>query len=449
MILRDLRRLALLLGPFAVLLLLILSLLQSHTDDLRSHVGTFLDTHGPSVSRSSSSASSSSSSSSSSAPLRKPRLTLNETHFEVFSQSTADAEFFDLRFDHDVFTPSLIPHPKVNDTWYMVAQLPAKRERGGIVWAREIGCLAQFYKGALMCIEKAQRLPYKATPSRKCEGEAELLKRQRGPRDTRVFFGPTNPWTVYGSNSATGCYGQFIQDFRAFDVLGPEWMASVAHRDFRIGSEIQRSPPSNPVQKDYFVFWDKHDTMHVHYDMFPTRAYAKLEPHGKTGPNLAGKTANSDSQCLRRSLPKLADKSESIRQATNSLRVTLCSRSDAKCTPDDGNTFIMTLVQHQTDFVEHSEYEPYVVLFRQRPPFELYAISRLPLWISGRTRNQGLPTDVVSVTSANWRDRGLNYHGYLDDVVMLAFQYGNRHPAAIDVLAGDLLVGLRLCEEIS
>lgn len=68
MILRDLRRLALLLGPFAVLLLLSISLLQSHTDDLRSHVGAFLDSYGPPVSRSSSSSTSS----------RSPRLTPNE-----------------------------------------------------------------------------------------------------------------------------------------------------------------------------------------------------------------------------------------------------------------------------------------------------------------------------------------------------------------------------------
>ncbi|KAL2188190.1 hypothetical protein L209DRAFT_682265 [Thermothelomyces heterothallicus CBS 203.75] len=444
MILRDLRRLTLLVGPFAVLLLLSASLWRSHTDGLRSHVDAFLDTYGPSASWSSSS------SSSSSASLRKPRLTPNETHYEVFSQSTSDAEFFDIRFDEDVLTPSVIPHPKLNDTWYVVAQLPAKREKGGIdVWADEVGCLAQFYKGALMCIENTQPLPYEPTLNGNCKGNVELLNLQRGPREARVFFGPKNPWTAYGSNSAIGCYGQFIQDFRALDVLAPEWMANAAHPDFRVGSEIRRSPQSNPVQKDYFVFWDKDDAMHVHYNMFPTRGYAKLEAHGKTGPDLAGKTAKSDTKCLRRYLPKLSDKSQSIRQATNSLRVTLCSRAEAKCTPHDGNTFIMTLVQHQTDFVHHSEYEPYVVLFRQHPPFELYAVSRRPLWISGRTCREGLPVDIVSVTSVNWRDRGLNYHGYLDDVVMLAFQYGNRHSAGIDVRAGDLLVDLGLCQDSS
>ncbi|KAL2147636.1 hypothetical protein VTI28DRAFT_8090 [Corynascus sepedonium] len=440
MIVRDLKRLALLAGPFLLLFLLSVSLWQSQNDDLRSRVGALFDNHGlptdPSASTSP----------------RAPRLTPNKTHYQVFSQSSPDGEFFDIRFDEDALNPNILPHPKFNNTWYIVAQLPPKHEKGSLeIDVEEVGCVAQFIKGALMCIDPAQPLPYEPTPGGNCQGEIDFFNLNIGPRDARVFFGPQNIWTVFASNSAFTCFGQFIQDFRALVDWYPKWMTKAIDADFSVGTEIERPFPHAPMEKDYFIFWDKDDAMHVHYDMFPQRGYAKLQPDGKTGPELASETAERDAKCLRRYLPELVDNgSESIRQATNSLRVTLCESVDSTCEPRDDNTYIMTVIHHKTDLAFHSEYEPYVVLFQQRAPYELYAVSRRPFWISGRTRRgDGLPTDAVSITSANWRDRGRNYHGFLDDVIMLGFQYGERHSAGIDVRAGDLLVDLGLCKDAS
>ncbi|KAK3295406.1 uncharacterized protein B0H64DRAFT_145389 [Chaetomium fimeti] len=431
MIVRDLKRLALVVGPLVVLLLLSISLWHSHTDYVRSRVGALLgnDANAPPSTDSH----------------RKPKLTANETHYEIYSASSADGRFFDIQFGRNVFNPNIIPHQKINNTWIVVGQLwtdPNSNKPGNEVY--EVGCVAQFINGVLMCIDYVHPLPYEPSPGGKCEGEISFYNLNVGPHDARVFFGPQNPLTIYGSNGGHTCFGQFIRDFRKMVDWEYELMTNT---DFEKGIEIVRPPPFAVLEKNYFVFWDKDNEMHVHYDSYPERGYAKLERDGSTGPELATKTAEHDGKCLQRYLPKLPPKDESIHQATNSLKITLCNRADKTCEPHDGNTYILTIIQHKTYYEYHSEYDPYVVLFQQRAPYELYGISKKPLWISGRKHHKGRRTDMMYVTSANWKDRGVNYHGYLDDVVFLGFGFEDRNSAGIDVRAGDLLVGLGLCEE--
>ncbi|EAQ91510.1 hypothetical protein CHGG_03445 [Chaetomium globosum CBS 148.51] len=431
MIVRDLKRLTLVVGPLVVLLLLSVALWHSRADYVRSHVGALLnnDANTPAVT----------------GLHRKPKLTANETHYEIFSASSTDGRFFDINFGRDVFNPNIIPHQKINNTWHVVGQLytdansdtPANE-------AYEFGCVAQFINGVLMCIDYVRPMPYQPSPGGKCVDNLSLYNLAVGPHDARVFFGPQNPLTIYGSNGGHTCFGQFIRDFRKMVDWEYELMTNT---DFEDGTEIVRPPPFFPMEKNYFVFWDKDNEMHVHYDAYPKRGYAKLERDGSTGPELATKTAKPDEKCLQRYLPKLPAELESIHQATNSLKITLCNRADKKCEAHDGNTYIMTIIQHKTYYDYHSEYDPYVMLFQQRAPYELYGISKKPLWISGRKHHKGRRTDMMYVTSANWKDRGVNYHGYLDDIVFLGFGFEDKHAGGIDVHAGDLLVDLGLCEQ--
>jgi hypothetical protein len=429
MIVRDLKRVALLVGPLVVLLLLTLSLWHSHTDYLASRVGALLSTDAAAAP-------------SFPVPHREPKLTAGDTHYEIYSASTPDGKFFEIRFGANVFNPNLVPHHKFNNTWWIVGQMLNAPDQPLPV--HEVGCMAQFIDGVLMCIEYAHPLPYQPTPGGVCKGDIAFYSLNVGPHDARVFFGPQNPITIFGSNSAFTCFGQFIQDFRKL----VNWEYELKpNDDFGVETEVKRPPPYAALEKNYFVFWDKDNVMHVHYDTYPKRGFAKLERDGSTGPELATKTTEHDTKCMQRYLPELPPKDESIHQATNSLKITLCNRADAACEPHDGNTYIMTIIQHKTYYGYHSEYEPYVVLFQQRAPFELYAISKKPLWISGRRRHEGRRTDMMYVTSANWKERGVNYHGYLDDVVMLGFGFEDKHSRGIDVYAGDLLVDLGLCEE--
>jgi hypothetical protein len=436
MIVRDLKRLALLVGPLTILLLLTASLWHSRRPgSLTSGVGDLLGKNAKSAH-------------SSVGIHRKPRLTANESHYEILSASSADGKYYEIRFGRDVYNPSVIPHTKFNNTWHIVGQPWVDPDATEDRLVRvEVGCLAQFLGGTLMCIDYLKRLPIEPTKGTKCEGRLALLNMFQGPHDARVFYGPQSPMTTYGSNSANSCIGQFIQDFRKLVDWEFEFMTN---DDFPVGTEIVRPQPFAQLEKNYFVFWDNYGQMHIHYDMYPKRGYSKLERDGSTGPNLANTTAAQDEKCLQRYMPesKLDPKGdESIHQATNSLKITLCNRADEDCEPHAGNTYIMAIIQKKSFFNYHAEYEPYVVLFKEHSPFELHAISRKPIWISGRRHREGTATDMMYVSSMNWKERGVKYHGYLDDVLFLGFGFEDKGSGTVDVLAEDLLVDMGLCDK--
>lgn len=175
---------------------------------------------------------------------------------------------------------------------------------------------------------------------------------------------------------------------------------------YRLATELQRPPPYSVVEKNWFIFWDDQEKMYAHYEFLPTRSFAKIDHSGAAGRNLAEVTESHDQKCLRRYLPKAEDmrhKPEDVHQATNSLSVVLCRRRDPECVPSSGNTVVMTIVHHKTYYDYHGEYEPYVVLFRGREPFEVFGVSKKPLWIQGKRR--------LRVRVRGQPERGFPHHG--------------------------------------
>ncbi|KAK5089683.1 hypothetical protein LTR24_005952 [Lithohypha guttulata] len=384
----------------------------------------------------------------------------SRTHNVVFSASTADHKFFMVDFgDQLAINPNIIPHPVLEDTWIVVAQLLP--EGKGNQFA-ELACNAKFDNGTLRCVNHAVALPIASTFGDKCAGDLELLNLNRGPHDARVFYGPRTPYTIYGSNSAFTCFGQWIQDFRTLVEWGYEIFDE---NDFFHATELQRPPPWGTMEKNWFLFFDQNDQAYLHYDVAPGRVFAKVETNGAVGPDLAPITAAHDEECMARYMPKIGPQLESIHQATNSLLVTLCKRHGPLCIPDDSNTFIFTVFQHKTYFNFHALYEPYIMLFEHTAPFKIHGISRKPFWIHGRgdgirevdiahphsvRRSVGKESDaggdeMFYVTSVSWKNKGQKYHGYIDDVLFVAFGIEDRQPAAIDVVAGDLLRSLGTC----
>jgi hypothetical protein len=49
------------------------------------------------------------------------------------------------------------------------------------------------------------------------------------------------------------------------------------------------------------------------------------------------------------------------------------------------------------------------------------------------------------ITSMSWKGHDQKYHGYIDDVLFLAFGIEDTRAAAIDVKAADLMQDLALC----
>ncbi|KAM7196626.1 hypothetical protein V8F33_006125 [Rhypophila sp. PSN 637] len=337
-------------------------------------------------------------------------------------------------------------------------------------------------RARLECFARPEILPIAATAGNKCSGPLSYLSWNVGPHDARVFWGPKKPYIIFGSNSRHTCFGMFLQDFRTL----VDWKPLVFGQEtFRLATELQRPGGWGVIEKNWFVWWDKDGVLYGHFDFLSEhggRVFARLDGDGNSGRDLGplvGYTGekgtgevkrgkkNRDVKCMERYFPKIPKgKPEDVHQATNSLRVTLCNRrknekgtmseghihgndeekeEESECIPDSNNTVIMTIIHHKTFYDYHGQYEPYVVLFRQRKPFELYGISKKPLWIQGRERQSKTRSDMFYVASVNWRDRGLGYHGFLDDVVFLGFGIEDHASGGMDLTMGELLSGIGLC----
>ncbi|KAJ5153826.1 uncharacterized protein N7500_009265 [Penicillium coprophilum] len=374
----------------------------------------------------------------------------------IYSASTPDRKYFRIDFGkRSVINPSIIPHPKLLDTWIITGQLQKPPSaRSDSVWFAELVCNAVFSddKRVLGCLEPPLQLPIPATfgdPS-KCVGDLSYFSLNIGPHDARVFYGPEIPYTIYGSNSYFTCFGQWISDFR---ILVDWGIDTINEHEFRQYRELQRPMPWGAVEKNWFLFWDDSGQMFIHHEITPARVFSKLELDGSAGPNLALATSTSDQECLKRFLPETGK----IHQATNSLAITLCARSDQSCQPDSTNTFVLFIIQQKTLHGLLPAYEPYVVLMRRSMPFEIYAVSSKPTWIFGRSARAEEPGDgsstesrkdvseMLYVTSISWKSHGQKYHGFIDDTLFVAFGREDSDSGGIDVMARDLLAELGTC----
>lgn len=458
MILRDIKRLALVVGPVLLLLFLGVGLWDSEfAFRLRSHAGEFLlgTAKTPEADYTHHKPDEPASGHNAAPPGATPGHSHQETHREIYSPSTADKKYFPIKFGtQEAFNPNIIPHPTKDNTYIIVGQKATEPNDPKFNFF-EVGCEAVFIEGALRClVDVPTTLPVAPTAGDplSCEtqpGIAGMLGLNTGPHDARLLYGPTKPYFLFGSNSMFTCFGMWLQDFRHL----MDWPAveTTLDNDFTRATELQRPPPYLGIEKNWFLFWDRDNTPHVHIDSYPTRVMAQLHQDGSVGKDLGRYAAEHDERCLAHYLPALPPRNESIHQATNSLRVTMCRRGE--CAPDEENTVIVTVIQHKKYYDYHGEYEPYVVAFRDSTPFELVGISEKPLWIHGREYlylpdGFGEASEMFYVVSMNWKERGRNYHGYLDDEVLLAFGIEDKGSGGVDVLAGDLLAGLGRCNEV-
>ncbi|KAE8155103.1 hypothetical protein BDV25DRAFT_146571 [Aspergillus avenaceus] len=389
---------------------------------------------------------------------------MSATHVQLFSPSTPDGRLFHIDFAGRLaINPSIIPHPERPHTWIITAQLHKSSDQKSSVWFAELVCDATFDQTGrtLACSESPLILPIAATiGGSDCVGDLAYFSLNIGPHDARVFYGPKAPYTLYGSNSEFTCFGQWILDFRRL-VDWPAHMDLLSDYGFRRATELQRPSPYGAIEKNWFLFWDTWGQPYVHYDVAPTRVFARLERDGSVGSDLSPLTADADMQCLQRYLPPIQQPNmESIHQATNSLAITLCHRADPQCQVNEENTYILTIFHHKSFYSFHSVYEPYAMLFRQTPPFAIHGLSTKPLWISGRgafgkgkkpdtltpdqlrTWNQ---TEMLYITAISWKTQGLKYQGYLDDLLFIAFGREDSDTGGIDVVAGDLLKEMGFC----
>lgn len=378
-------------------------------------------------------------------------------HREVFSLSTKNRKYFPLKFsDHIVYNPNILPHPTKHDTWILIGQHEGSCEKH--VDMQEMVCDAIFWEDVLSCITPPKLLPVEPSIQGTCDGDLAVLNLQYGPRDARVFYGPSAPYILYGSQSIFTCISIWLQDVR---MLLEDFRLEqlTLPKIFETTTEVERPLPYKEMEKNFFLFWDSQDRMYAHYDIYPNRAFAQLSANGSIGPDLAPAAEFSDQVCMAKYLPTVGPDRESLHQATNSLSVTLCKRADSSCVPDNSNTFLLTIFHKKVSRDYHPVYEPYVMLFQRDAPFAIHAISQRPLWISGRGpftnesgsilwKDQEPPqghTEMFYMTSMSWKSHVQKYHGHIDDDLFLAFGIEDSKAGAIDLKVSDLLQDLAYC----
>ncbi|KAI1619612.1 hypothetical protein EDD37DRAFT_596863 [Exophiala viscosa] len=388
------------------------------------------------------------------------------------SLATTDGTYFVVDWGQggiEAYNPSFVPHPSNHDQWIVVAQQSLSDEDLKAHRSAQLACSASFVDSSLVCLEPPIKLPIRHTLP--CENNDK-----RGPHDARVFYGPDMPYILYGSDSAFSCLGMWLHDAR---TLLPDF-DNLTRMDNPFGEpvDVQKpTPPYGETEKNYFVFWDLERKPYVHTDLMGgrheegVRQFAPLNADGSVGSDLAPAVAKADSLCMTNYMPRMGIRNdpdagfiryEAIHQASNSLSITLCKKSDLECMSKPNNTFIMVVFHHKTFYSWHAEYHPYIMLFQQSAPFAIHAISQKGIWMHGRTTltnttdakewrgRDDLPvahSEMFFVTNLSWKKHGLMYHGYLDDEVFLGFGIEDTRAGGIDVLAGDLLQDLAYCFE--
>ncbi|KAH9845293.1 hypothetical protein Tdes44962_MAKER01303 [Teratosphaeria destructans] len=397
-----------------------------------------------------------------------------DSFHEVYSVSKQDRRYWPIHMDgNSIYNANLLPHPTRTDLWIAVGTHELRYGTDAL------SCNVGNYEGVLLCDAEAKPLPVASSIESRCEGSPGAgVDRLPGPRDIRLFWGPDVPYVMFGKPSTMICLGMYIQDAR--ELIEPYGVESVAGSQlFHHETELKRPKQATEsqwtlatIEKNWFVFWDVNGTAYVHFDIWPTRSFAKLDWDGSTGEELSPAAGTRDKMCLLDLMPLLRSEfQESLQQATNSLAITMCRRADPNCEQTADNTFVMTIFQRQLKHKGHKTYQPYIMLFNQSAPFNLHAISEKPLWIHGRTLLTNLNvsprylspdlsvpanhTEMFYVTSMAWKRHGQKYHGYLDDPIWLNFGreadfgYKDAQGAAIDVLAESLVQDITLCRRWS
>ena len=261
-------------------------------------------------------------------------------------------------------------------------------------------------------------------------------------------------------------------------------------------TELTRNPSStrSPIEKNWMFFYPSTGESFLHYDISSPnnasqgRTFAKVVGSGLTTTNL---TDPFELPCIP-SLP--ANETDPARQngkwhqATNSLRLILCNRSDRACKPSPDNTVFFAIVhrKHPNYLKLPLRYERYFIVWAATPPFSMLGISQHPLLMANETASGwGMAenwdddpvnaetvadhkkqfaidpigayggkgywayfTYTVSIAWAAGRDRvevaDMN-EGYLDDEVILGIGIDDAGQGVARVRAGELVACMRVC----
>lgn len=265
----------------------------------------------------------------------------------------------------------------------------------------------------------------------------------------------------------------YHQTSRSSDLLCQDELTRIISRAYPDLTELTRNPPSarQPYEKNWVLFSPSPSASYLQYELTPfQRTFAKLIGAGLTTPNL---TDPMEMPCLYDPSPNSIEQSSSAggavwHQATPSLKLVLCKRTNTSCLLDDPQTVIFAAIhrKHVNKWGLPIRYDRYFVVWSDNPPFNVLAISKRPILFANETASSWLKTENLTTGgSESWGFRtGFTYTttiayawgreegdvgdmgiGYLDDKVILSIGVDDQDQVYGIAAVFDLLQCLRIC----
>ncbi|KAI4274077.1 MAG: hypothetical protein L6R38_006182 [Xanthoria sp. 2 TBL-2021] len=274
--------------------------------------------------------------------------------------------------------------------------------------------------GGLRCASAPISLNVPPTPAEQCHGKFLTFVDVPGFHDPRIFWsGKGEPLMMVNTQSRYACFGLWMIDLRSLHPSLQNLLASSPRhpslgplKSYPTLTELTRNPPStrSSIEKNWLPFFPSSGESYIHYDLsHPTntsirgRTFAKLLGNGFTTTNL---TDPLELPCLIEDESKEADpvkKGGTWHQATNSLRLILCNRTDPKCKAINENMVFFAIIHRK--FPNYLDlplrYERYFMVWSATPPFSLLGISKHPILMANETASGW-------TESENWSDDPVN-----------------------------------------
>jgi len=314
---------------------------------------------------------------------------------------------------------------------------------------------------------------------------------------------------LQSSRSRYACFGLWIIDLRSLHPPLEHLLSSSPSlpslgplKSYPTLTELTRNPADtrSEIEKNWLLFFPSSGENYIHYDLSSPygaprgRTFAKVLGNGLTSTNL---TDPLEQPCLRELTdaeePDKRKRGGTWHQATNSLRLILCNRSDPNCKATSDNTVFFAIVHRK--FANYLKlplrYERFFMVWQATPPFYMLGISQHPILMRNETASGWSPSDnwsdnstnnaIVAATKQNNPDAtepfsgndwwayftytvsityawgrppmtgragdevGDMHVGYLDDEVLLAIGVDDKGQAFSRAKAGDLVQCLRAC----
>ncbi|KAL8776788.1 MAG: hypothetical protein Q9194_002946 [Teloschistes cf. exilis] len=357
--------------------------------------------------------------------------------------------------------------------------------------------------GGMRCASAPLALNVPPTPAEKCHGRYENFVDVPGFHDPRIFWSGKGEPLMMQSRSRYACFGLWMIDLRTLHPPLQNLLASSpSHpslgplKSYPTLTELTRNPSEarSSIEKNWLLFFQSSGESYIHYDLSYSRnnssrgrTFAKVLGNGFTTANLTDPLEMSCLFNLDASETDKAKKGGTWHQATNSLRLILCERTDKKCKATEANTVFFAVIHRK--FPNYLElplrYERHFMVWSAVPPFEMLGISQHPILMANetasgwtqsqvwdddgnnsaivahtkRSRNATEPlggkdywayfTYTVSMAYA-WGRSGIEEVsdknvGYLDDEVVLGIGIDDMGEGFARARAGDLVQCLRAC----